>query len=109
MTPTVTPSITPSVTITPSPSATLFGWLQNGGSFSADSATACSNYASSGQWYTNTTMISGGVRLYSDSGLTTPVVGNGTWIAINGNFTGGVKYAVTVDASGYIGSVVTCP
>jgi hypothetical protein len=54
-------------------------------------------------------MISGGVRLYSDSGLTTPVVGNGTWIAINGNFTGGVKYAVTVDASGYIGSVVTCP
>lgn len=87
-----------------------YSWLQNGGTFSSTSGSACTNYASNGQWYTNTRNLSGGVRVYSDSALTTPVVGNGTWIALNPNFSGGggtPKSPVTIDASGYINTVGT--
>jgi hypothetical protein len=88
-----------------------YGWLQNAGTFETTSTLACNNYAANGQWYTNTPSLSGGVRVYTDSALTTPVTGTGNWIALNPNFSGGAgspKSAVQIDASGYINSVVAC-
>jgi len=87
-----------------------YSWLQNAGTFETTSTLACNNYASNGQWYTNTRSLTGGVRVYTDSALTSPVAGTGNWIALNPNFsgTGSPKSAVQIDASGFIGSVVTC-
>jgi hypothetical protein len=89
-----------------------YGWLQNGGTFSSTSTAACTAFAVNGQWFTNSSYsyLSSGTRIYTDSALTTPVVGNGTWIALLPNFSGGAtpKSAVQIDASGYIGSIIAC-
>lgn len=85
-------------------------WLQNGGTFSSTSGSACNAFAINGSYYTNTRYLTGGTRIYEDPALTIPVVGNGTWIALLKNFSGAgtPKSAVQIDASGYIGSVVAC-
>jgi hypothetical protein len=110
-TPTLTPTKTKTPTPTPTPSPTKFDFT-GGSTWYPNSATACSNYNSffGGDWSTSTLIpTTSNSLINNNTGL--PVSGQaGNWIAMSSVSNPGVTvYAVQVNGSGTIISVVTCP
>lgn len=110
-TPTPTPTITPYPSNTPTPSPTKFDFT-GGSTWYPDSTTACSNYGSffGGDWSTSTLIpTTSNSLINNNTGL--PVSGQANnWIAMSSVLNPGVTvYAVQVNGSGTIISVVTCP
>jgi hypothetical protein len=115
LTPTKTPTPTPTRTLTPTPTPTKTQTkfdFTGGLSWYSDSTTACSNYISfgGGDWSTSTLIPTTSTSLINN-GTGLPVTGQANnWIAISSVSNPGlVKYAVQVNGSGTIISVVTCP
>jgi hypothetical protein len=110
---TLTPTPTKTKTPTPTPTNTQTKFDFTGGStWYPNSTTACSNYSSffGGDWSTSTLVpTTSNSLINNNTGL--PVTGQaGNWIAMSSiSNPGAIVYAVQVNSSGTIISVVTCP
>ena len=110
VTPTKTKTPTPTRTLTPTPTKSNFDFT-GPSTWYPDSATACASYASflGGDWSTSTAIPTTSNSLI-DNGTGLPVTGQANnWISMSSvSNPGVVVYAVQVNASGTIISVVNC-
>jgi hypothetical protein len=104
---TPTPTPTPTPTSTPLPTPSYYLWLGTTSTYST-SGLSCSNYSTGTPYYTAIPLVSTGVRIYTNTSLTTPFNGGNQWIAVklNGANPG---YTIQVDTNGYVISNYNCP